>query len=487
MSARPLVFYTSGKAHATILLREIGKLNGTTALKVVPQKVKATMNKKKYGSMKNKLLAMALLGALTRVCAQNTHGKTDTLSLKDRITITTQAFSALNHYFAHYADVPAVRPDSVYAAYLDDFIHTPDRFEFSLLMKAFMGAFRNGHTWYRDKWLSRHYNQPLGFTFRYLAGKWVVLTSQVPGLTAGSILSRIDTTDFESFFQSRRKYLNAGSERAERVVFAGDRDRYVFPLVFTVETTGGKKFLIDRREHHSEEEKLTEGRWLVIDRVAYIRAKHLNFNEEELIHHLQEYKGAPALIIDIRGYSGGTTPAGLVDRLMDRPYRYFSEGTSLNMGLFQFYGRLAEMFKGQLDTASHILYSGMKSYFERASITWPAAYIQPTQTLYRGKLLILVDGGVVSAKEDFLLPFKDNGRTLIIGEPTMGSTGQPFFYNLNADIQVAVGTKRAYFPDGSTFENVGIRPDIEVVPTIEDIRKGRDAVLQKALELVRSF
>ena len=45
---------------------------------------------------------------------------------------------------------------------------------------------------------------------------------------------------------------------------------------------------------------------------------------------------------------------------------------------------------------------------------------------------------------------------------------------------VLIGTKRAIFPDGSLFEGVGIKPDVESQPTIEDIAHGRDPVLETA-------
>jgi carboxyl-terminal processing protease len=42
---------------------------------------------------------------------------------------------------------------------------------------------------------------------------------------------------------------------------------------------------------------------------------------------------------------------------------------------------------------------------------------------------------------------------------------------------------RRTFPDGSQFEGVGISPDVEIHPTAQDLKQGRDVVLNKALEL----
>jgi C-terminal processing protease CtpA/Prc len=41
-----------------------------------------------------------------------------------------------------------------------------------------------------------------------------------------------------------------------------------------------------------------------------------------------------------------------------------------------------------------------------------------------------------------------------------------------------------FYPDGRETQRVGIVPDMEVKPTIEGIRKGKDEVLEKALEVM---
>lgn len=38
-------------------------------------------------------------------------------------------------------------------------------------------------------------------------------------------------------------------------------------------------------------------------------------------------------------------------------------------------------------------------------------------------------------------------------------------------------------PDGKPFEGIGITPDIEVIPTREDLASGRDPAMEKALEV----
>ena len=94
-----------------------------------------------------------------------------------------------------------------------------------------------------------------------------------------------------------------------------------------------------------------------------------------------------------------------------------------------------------------------------------------------------MDGGCVSACEELVEPFKDSGRGVIVGETTEGSSGVPYVYDFHNGMTLAISVKRLYFPDGSEFEGVGIKPDVEVHLTIESLKSGHDVILEKAIEL----
>lgn len=98
----------------------------------------------------------------------------------------------------------------------------------------------------------------------------------------------------------------------------------------------------------------------------------------------------------------------------------------------------------------------------------------------------LVDRFTGSAAEDFTMPFIDNGRATIIGERTFGSTGQPLIKSFDdGNIMVMVGAIRSFFPNGDSFEGIGITPDVEVSNRREYLYQKRDIVLERALELAR--
>lgn len=90
-----------------------------------------------------------------------------------------------------------------------------------------------------------------------------------------------------------------------------------------------------------------------------------------------------------------------------------------------------------------------------------------------------------SAAEDFVTVLHGNGRAVVVGGRTCGSTGQPIFIALPGGGSARICAKKCFYPDGRRFVGVGIIPDVEVYRSQEDVAGGRDAVLEKGLEVLR--
>jgi carboxyl-terminal processing protease len=211
----------------------------------------------------------------------------------------------------------------------------------------------------------------------------------------------------------------------------------------------------------------TEGRWLEPGKVAYVRIPSF-FNpeyEKRALELVREFREAAILIVDVRGNMGGSTPEELTSLLMDRPYRWWTESTPLILPYFRY---MASRSGWQYQP------------FDGSELLWRSPVRQPSKDTFKGKLALLVDAACNSACEDFAMPFKDNSRALLVGETTAGSTGQPYNLDLGNGMLAMVGAKREMFPDGSRFEGAGIKADLEISPSAEDIRQGRDVALEAA-------
>ncbi|MCK4663640.1 MAG: hypothetical protein KAT68_12290 [Bacteroidales bacterium] len=99
--------------------------------------------------------------------------------------------------------------------------------------------------------------------------------------------------------------------------------------------------------------------------------------------------------------------------------------------------------------------------------------------------IILIGHNTVSAAEDFLVPVKNQDHIKTIGELTNGSTGTLYKFTLPGGGTGYTCTLQSYYPDGSEFVGVGIKPDIEVKRTINGIINIKDEALDKALKYLR--
>ncbi len=243
-------------------------------------------------------------------------------------------------------------------------------------------------------------------------------------------METIDGRPFEEFFRELRPLVSASTEPwARRALF--DRPPAIVPYAhlfserFVLGLGDGRRVPVDRRSMPGLEIGATEGRWLDPGKLAYVRVPSFfgpDF-EKRAIELVRKYKNAAALIVDVRGNSGGSTPGELTKLLMNRPHRWWTESTLASLPYFRL--RAA---------------NGSWEYqpFRRPELLWRSSTSEPAAEAFQGRLAPLVDGGCFSACEDFVMPFKDDGRAIVAGETTGASTGQPYFLDLGPGVSGGV-------------------------------------------------
>ena len=106
------------------------------------------------------------------------------------------------------------------------------------------------------------------------------------------------------------------------------------------------------------------------------------------------------------------------------------------------------------------------------------------QALFAGPCAVLTSRRTVSAAEDFLAMLRSNHRATVIGTPTCGTTGTPMLLRLRSGGGARICSVGYRLLDGTEFLGCGIRPDIPMEPTPEDLLAGRDPVLERAIALL---
>ena len=101
---------------------------------------------------------------------------------------------------------------------------------------------------------------------------------------------------------------------------------------------------------------------------------------------------------------------------------------------------------------------------------------------YKGRVILLVNESTQSNPEFQAMALQRCPQTLTIGSPTSGATGSIVWIPLPGQITSFSGVGVLY-PDGTQTQTVGVRLDVEVLPTAEGLQAGRDEVLERALSL----
>jgi carboxyl-terminal processing protease len=413
--------------------------------------------------------AVILSAALLEACAapratpvRAVGTASDTISRAERLRIVDAMAEHVRSHFAHFSALGAQSFDSMVTAFRASVERDTGRWAFDSAALAFTAGLRNGHTRFSDQWLTKARGQTLWLQLRPDSGSWIVTMSEIDALRVGDGIRAIDDVPIERFYAARRALIPESGERSRRaaLVFAD----YLFPQQFVVTTDDGRQIRVTRGDptdstvmaRRSRAPLLPHG-WIVHDSIAYIRVRRFSPRSHEdsaLAVLTRAYATAPALIVDVRGNGGGSTPRRLI----------------------------AALRAGEARSSLRI----ERSTFQSDRFRWLAS-LRPSRTAlsYRGVVTILTDGGCGSACEDFVARFVFADHARIIGDTTWGSSGQPRVLSLGHGMTFQVSARRYAHVDGTPFEGAGIAPHEVVRPSASDLRSGRDPVLERAISSSR--
>ena len=127
-------------------------------------------------------------------------------------------------------------------------------------------------------------------------------------------------------------------------------------------------------------------------------------------------------------------------------------------------------------------------------LTYPGVFLRTpseqvpasTGTPYAGKVVILVNELSQSQAEYTTMALRTVPRATVMGSTTAGADGNVSSIVLPGNIATMISGIGVYYPDFRETQRVGIVPDVEVKPTIQGIREGRDEVLEKAVQLIEA-
>lgn len=180
------------------------------------------------------------------------------------------------------------------------------------------------------------------------------------------------------------------------------------------------------------------------------------YKDSQLAGIKKTFEKTRGMIIDMRTYPSEFMPFsfGHYIKPNSSPFVKFTVGDVSNPGLFTF---------GQL------LSNG-----------------EPNPDYYKGPIVEIVNPITMSQAEYTTMAFQTAPDLTVIGSITAGADGNVSPITLPGGISTLISGIGVYYPDGRETQRKGIQIDQEVRPTVEGIKQGRDELLERAIELIKS-
>jgi hypothetical protein len=176
--------------------------------------------------------------------------------------------------------------------------------------------------------------------------------------------------------------------------------------------------------------------------------------DEDIDYIINKYKGTKGMIIDVRNNFGG-----LASNIFMLTKRFIHEETHL--------------FDSKLKNGT-----GHNDFTELTP-----TMLKPAANTYYGKVCVLTNRKVFSAASVFTLSMREVPGVTIVGDTTGGGLGLPIGTELPNEWQIHCAGTQLISVNGENLE-LGIPPDIQVDMKKEDMDKGVDSIIEKAIDVI---
>lgn len=374
------------------------------------------------------------------------------------------------NYFFPYKYLTDKNWDTTLKEYLPVFIQAKDELAYELAVLQIIAEVNDTHAGLgqgADKIAAwKGINYPT-FQTRFIEDKLTVTYLYYPelqestGLAVGDVIHSIDGKKIGDIITERSRYYPASNKPAQLRNMAYDllrSDKESIEIEFT-SANGAKQTKVltlypgdSLRTYTRINPKPPESFKMLDDNIGYITLQTIK--SEDITHIKKDFGQAKGIIIDIRNYPATFVPFTLGS--------YFISGSS----------PFVKFTTGSLD------HPGFFTLSDNLKIT-------NKQKHYKGPVVVLVNELSISQSEYTAMAFRAGTNTTIMGSTTAGADGNVSEIWLPGGLRTAISGVGIYYPDGTETQRVGIIPDIEVKPTVEGIRNGKDELLEQAIEFIK--
>jgi len=370
-------------------------------------------------------------------------------------------------YFFPYKELMDENWDDVLQDFIPRMVQVENSLEYKLVCLDLIWKIQDTHAniWMKDEELTEFFGQfaaPIGI--KHIEDQWVV-TRIFPAfenpdskIKIGDIITHVDGKSIADLTDEKAKYCPASNiptqmrdvgrkllrtnNKSIKLSLSNEKGAYTED-VNTILNEGVNHWKNDIPSH-----KMLEGN------MGYIYPASLQIDE---IHDImKKFKNTKSLVIDLRCYPTDFLVFKLGKYLLPKSTEFVKFTTPMLEDPGRYY-------MGNITSNG----SDNKDY-------------------YKGKVFILINETTQSQAEYTTMALRNAPNATVIGSTTAGADGNISRIILPGGIKTMFSGIGVYYPDGRKTQRVGIIPDIELKPTVEGIRAGKDELLEKAREIMNN-
>jgi len=359
--------------------------------------------------------------------------------------------------------------NTVLREYIPRFVNAKDELEYELTVLQIIADIQDTHAniWGGgnkiSKWKGEFY-APVHV--RFIEDQLVVTNYYNPelkdkvGLEIGDVITKINGKTIDDIIKEKKPFYPASNYPTQLRNISGDILRSTSNSISITYIGDSKELTKDLQLYKRKDLNIfqwypplkDDKSYKLLDKnIGYITLQ--NIKEEDIPEIRNQFIDTKGIIVDIRNYPSTFVPFLLGSFFISKfaPFVTFTNGNVNNPGEFTF-GKLLK--------------------------------IPSKHKTYKGKVVVIVNELTQSSAEYTTMAFRAGENTTVIGSTTAGADGNVSSILLPGNIRTMISGKGVFYPDKTQTQRVGIIPDVEVKPTIDGIKNGKDEPLEKAIELI---
>jgi C-terminal processing protease CtpA/Prc len=352
--------------------------------------------------------------------------------------------------------------DDVLQEMIPKLLKTKNEDDYFLILRELFAKLDDSHTF-----LTRKSNVPINvFPYKIknidnkcvVSGNYSQNIAKKEGLLMGDVILKVNNNDIKKETKKILKYLS-GSNLNGKVIYAyknilSSENRSLDLMILRNEDTINKTVnLYAYKALYSSLKELPK--WKLLDNnIGYVDVKLL-WNKEDVYQAITSLKSTKGIILDVRGYP--TMSSLKIPEFLNLERKPFAKLVLPDLS-----------------------YPG-KFLWKREKITTG----KKNKDFYKGQVIILADDQSLSLSEYVIMSLQTVDNSITIGSQTLGADGRNLIFNYLGGYKTSMTSQGVFYPDKTQTQRNGVKIDLEVKPTIKGLSKGRDEVIEKAIEIIK--